>query len=160
MDSYSFQSGFYKVAQDKPLVASLNQVLADSYQLMSLTHLAHWNVRGSGFFALHAAFRAQYEELFAAVDAIAERIRALGDFALGGLKALARTSTLNEFGAQQTQDGFVEKLIDANKEVGRAAAEARDLAEKAKDLETQNLMIERVTQHQKVVWLLKSHLSK
>jgi len=25
--------------------------------LMSLTHLAHWNVEGPGFFALHTAFQ-------------------------------------------------------------------------------------------------------
>lgn len=39
------------------LAASLNQVLADSYALMSLTHLAHWNVEGPGFFALHTGRR-------------------------------------------------------------------------------------------------------
>jgi hypothetical protein len=36
-----------------PLPETLNQVLADSYALLSLTHLAHWNVEGPGFFALH-----------------------------------------------------------------------------------------------------------
>jgi starvation-inducible DNA-binding protein len=59
------------------LTKSLNQVLADSYALLSLTHLAHWNVEGPGFFALHTAFQTQYEELFVAIDEIAERIRAL-----------------------------------------------------------------------------------
>ena len=39
------------------LTRSLNQVLADSYALLSLTHLAHWNVEGPGFFALHTAFQ-------------------------------------------------------------------------------------------------------
>jgi DNA-binding ferritin-like protein len=51
------------------LTNSLNQVLADSYALLSLTHLAHWNVEGPGFFALHAAFQTQYEELRASNDA-------------------------------------------------------------------------------------------
>lgn len=41
------------------LSGSLNQVLADSYALLSLTHLAHWNVEGPGFFALHTAFQTQ-----------------------------------------------------------------------------------------------------
>jgi starvation-inducible DNA-binding protein len=41
------------------LPESLNQVLADSYALLSLTHLAHWNVEGPGFFALHTAFQTQ-----------------------------------------------------------------------------------------------------
>ena len=54
--------------QKHGLDASLNQVLADSYALLSLTHLAHWNVEGQGFFALHTAFQTQYEELFTAID--------------------------------------------------------------------------------------------
>ena len=41
------------------LAASLNQVLADSYALMALTHLAHWNVEGPGFFELHTDFQTQ-----------------------------------------------------------------------------------------------------
>jgi hypothetical protein len=32
------------VKTDPPLSQQLNQVLADSYALMALTHLAHWNV--------------------------------------------------------------------------------------------------------------------
>ena len=71
------------------LPENLNQVLADSYALLSLTHLAHWNVEGPGFFALHTAFQTQYEELFMAVDEIAERIRALDAYAIGGLGTLA-----------------------------------------------------------------------
>ena len=37
------------------LATSVNQVLADSYVLMALTHLAHWNVESS-FFAIRRAF--------------------------------------------------------------------------------------------------------
>ena len=66
-----------KTKRDSQLPAALNQVLADSYALLSLTHLAHWNVEGSAFFALHTAFQTQYEEIFTAIDEIAERIRAL-----------------------------------------------------------------------------------
>lgn len=45
-----------------PLTDSLNQVLADSYATLSLTHLAHWNVEGPGFFALHTAFQTQVDQ--------------------------------------------------------------------------------------------------
>ena len=54
--------------KDTRLVDSLNLVLADSYALMGLSHLAHWNIEGSDFFQLHKAFEEQYENLFEAVD--------------------------------------------------------------------------------------------
>lgn len=140
------------------LAASLNQVLADSYALMSLTHLAHWNVEGPGFFALHTAFQTQYEELFLAVDTIAERIRALDAYALGGLATLARTAGLPEIAAPLAQEAYVSALIDANQKVVADAATARDLAGAAGDAESQDLMIERITLHQKTIWMLRSFL--
>lgn len=140
------------------LATSLNQVLADSYALMSLTHLAHWNVEGPGFFALHTAFQTQYEELFLAVDTIAERVRALDAYALGGLGTLARTAGLPEMAAPLAQEAYVTALIDANQKVVRDAVIARDLAGTAGDAESQDLMIERITLHQKTIWMLKSFL--
>jgi len=140
------------------LAASLNQVLADSYALMSLTHLAHWNVEGPGFFALHTAFQTQYEELFLAVDTIAERIRALDAYALGGLGTLATTAGLPEAAAPMAQEAYVKGLIAANHKVVADAALARDLAGAANDAESQDLMSERIMLHQKTIWMLKSFL--
>lgn len=140
------------------LATSLNQVLADSYALMSLTHLAHWNVEGPGFFALHTAFQTQYEELFLAVDTIAERIRALDAYALGGLGTLAATAGLPEAAAPMAQEAYVKGLIAANQKVVADAALARDLAGAANDAESQDLMIARITLHQKTIWMLKSFL--
>lgn len=141
-----------------PLCDSLNQVLADSYALMSLTHLAHWNVEGPGFFALHTAFQTQYEELFVAVDEIAERIRALGAYATGGLGALAATAAMKEFVSPLPQEGYVRALLAANEKLVKDAEVARDLAGEVNDPESQDLMIGRITLHQKTAWMLKSFL--
>ena len=140
------------------LCKSLNQVLADSYALMSLTHLAHWNVEGPGFFALHTAFQTQYEELFVAVDEIAERIRALGAYATGGLGALAAVAQMKEFVSPLPQEGYVRALLAANEKLVKDAEVARDLAGKVNDPESQDLMIGRITLHQKTAWMLKSFL--
>ena len=144
--------------QDQQLTVSLNQVLADSYALMALTHLAHWNVEGPGFFALHTAFQTQYEELFTAVDEIAERVRARGAYAVGGLGNLAKAAEMKEFTAPLAQDEYVRRLLSANEKLVADAAQARDLAGTANDPESQDLMIERITLHQKTIWMLKSFL--
>lgn len=145
---------------ETPLTISLNQVLADTYAVMALTHLAHWNVEGQGFFALHTAFQTQYEELFTAADAVAERVRALGAYAIGGLGKLARTAGLEEFAAPMAQEEYVRALIKANEKLVKDAADARDLAGQAGDAESQDLMIERVTLHQKTIWMLRSFLNE
>ncbi len=144
--------------KDTRLVDSLNLVLADSYQLMALTHLAHWNVEGDSFFQLHTAFQKQYEELFEAVDDIAERVRALDAYAIGGLSTLARTAGMEEFKSPMPQKDYVAALIVAHEKVADDATRTRDLAGELNDLQTQDLMIGRLQSHEKVVWMLKSFL--
>jgi starvation-inducible DNA-binding protein len=89
--------------REPQIVDGLNLVLADSYALMALTHLAHWNIEGSDFFPLHKIFQEHYENLFEAVDEIAERVRALDAYAIGGLGVLAKTAEIEEFKAPLPQ---------------------------------------------------------
>jgi Ferritin-like domain len=64
---------------DRAAIArGLSKLLADSYTLYLKTHNYHWNVTGPMFNTLHLMFEQQYTELAAAVDLIAERIRARG----------------------------------------------------------------------------------
>ena len=143
---------------DQRVIDGLNLVLADSYALMALTHLAHWNVEGPDFFPLHKAFQEQYEDLFEAVDEIAERVRALGAYALGGLNVLARTAQMEEFKSPQTQKDYVAALIVAHEKVVDDAVRVRDAAGSGSDLQTQDLMIKRLQAHEKTLWMLKSYL--
>ena len=143
---------------NQSLSQNLNQVLADSYALMSLTHLAHWNVEGPGFFALHTAFQTQYAELFDAIDEIAERVRALDAYAIGGVGKFAKLARMKEFAAPQTQEEYVKMLLGANEKLVADAVKARDLAGEANDPESQDLMTGRITLHQKTTWMLKSFL--
>src|SRR4051812_11680063 len=127
--------------KDTRIVDGLNLVLADSYQLMALTHLAHWNVEGPDFFALHKAFQEQYEELFKAVDEIAEHIRALDGYAMGGLSTLAQVAQMEEFKAPMPQKDYVAALIVGHEKTIDDATRVRDHAGQANALETQDLMV-------------------
>lgn len=144
--------------KDTRVVDALNLVLADSYALMALTHQAHWNIEGSDFFSLHKAFQSQYEELFEAIDEIAERVRALDAYAIGGLTRLAKLAEMDEFTAPLPQKDYVASLIVAHEKLLEDATKARDLAGDAGDLESQDLMIGRIAAHQKTTWMLKSYL--
>jgi starvation-inducible DNA-binding protein len=140
------------------VIDGLNLLVADSYALMALTHLAHWNVEGADFFPLHKAFQAQYEDLFEAVDEIAERVRALDAYAIGGLSALAKLAQMNEFKSPMPQKDYVAALIVAHEKVVDDATGVRNAAGEANDLQTQDLMIKRLQSHEKTLWMLKSYL--
>lgn len=59
------------------IAAQLGKLLADTYSLYLKTHGFHWNVTGPMFNTLHLMFETQYQELWAAADVVAERMRAL-----------------------------------------------------------------------------------
>lgn len=137
----------------------LKTLLADSYALMAQTHHAHWNVEGPNFFQLHTAFQTQYEELFIAIDEIAERLRALDVLAPGGLQTLANGSQITEMGTgSMPGKDFVAHLIECHEAVLGTAHQARKAAGESDDLETQDLVIKRIQTHEKTLWMLRSFL--
>lgn len=140
------------------VINALKQVVADTYALIGQTHICHWNVRGPSFFSLHTAFEEQYTELFTAVDELAERIRALGALAPGGLKNLAELSGIQEIKEDATANEMVEHLVTANEKTLKDLQKTRDLAGEANDSETEDLMIGRIQVHEKTLWMLKSFL--
>lgn len=141
-----------------PVVQGLNQFLADNYALLANTQFAHWNVEGPGFFALHQAFENQYNELFTAVDDIAERIRALDAYPQGGLTHFARASGIEEFTSPRSAKDYVAGLAEGHEKAIADGSTLRDQAEEAGDLQTQDLLIERLQWHQKTLWMLRAYL--
>ena len=146
-------------ASQQDVIDALRQVVADSYAVLGQTHLCHWNVRGPGFFALHTAFEEQYTELFTAIDEIAERIRALGSLAPGGLGNLATMAGMTELEEDASADDMVRHLAKANRKLVDDLARARDLAGHANDPESEDLMIARIQIHEKTIWMLDSFLA-
>ncbi len=149
-----------KTAGKKSTVAaSLSGLLADSYALLGQTQFAHWNVQGPAFFSLHTIFQTQYEELFLAIDELAERLRALDVIAPGGLKTLASLSAIRELEvkAHPAKD-LVAHLLEGHEILVKTAAQLRDLSEESGDAETQDLAIKRIQIHDKTIWMFHAYL--
>lgn len=144
-----------------PVAPLLQTLLADTYALFAKTHAAHWNVTGTQFFSLHDAFEDQYKDLLDAADEIAERLRALGQPAAGGLGTLAKLSTLKEPSAKaQSAADLVATLRDDHRAVAATVKKVLAAAQKAGDDVTADLCVERLHDHDKTVWMLGSFLSK
>ena len=147
-------------AKDRAAIAGgLSQLLADTYTLYLTTHNFHWNVTGPMFNTLHTMFMAQYTELWAAVDPIAERIRSLGHPAPGSYAQFASLSSLPD--APTTPPKALEMvkiLVDGHEAVARTARGIFPLADKASDEPTADLLTQRLTVHEQTAWMLRSLL--
>ena len=146
-------------ADRKAIAEGLSRVLADSYTLYLKTHNYHWNVEGPLFNTLHTMFEEQYTELAAAVDEIAERIRALGEPAPGSYKAFAALSSIEEQEGAPRAEEMIRDLVAGQEAVVRTARSVFPAAEEAHDEPTADLLTQRMQVHEKNAWMLRSMLA-
>jgi starvation-inducible DNA-binding protein len=137
----------------------LSRLLADTNTLYLKTHNYHWNVSGPQFNTLHLMFETQYNELWLAVDAIAERIRALGEPAPGSYRAFAQLTGIKEEEGVPTAEAMLQNLVSGHEQIARTAREVFLLAANANDQSTADLLTQRMQIHEKTAWMLRSMLA-
>jgi starvation-inducible DNA-binding protein len=149
-----------KPSDRKKIAEGLSKLLADTYTLYLKTHYFHWNVTGPMFNTLHLMFETQYTELALAVDNIAERIRALDEYAPGTYSQFAKLSTIPESEGIPKAPDMIKELVEAHEAVCRTARSVFPAANKADDEATADLVTQRLQIHEKTAWMLRSMLEK
>lgn len=141
----------------KAIIEGLTGVLADTFVLYYKTHAYHFNVEGEDFREYHLMFEDQYNELWKAVDEIAERVRTLDAYAPVSLKSLLGQASLKESG-QNIRDArqMAKDLADDHEEISQSLAKIINLADDANDLATADLLTQRLGSHEKTAWMLRS----
>jgi starvation-inducible DNA-binding protein len=144
--------------QRERIALALSKVQADTYTLNLKTHNFHWNVTGPMFQTLHLMFEQQYNELWLAVDAIAERIRALGFPAPGTYGRLAALSSIKEDEGVPSATDMIRRLVEGHEATARTARDAFKLADEVRDQPTCDLLTQRMQVHEKTAWMLRTLL--
>ena len=141
------------------IVSSLNARLADGLDLHSQIKVAHWNIKGPNFAALHPLFETFAVSLANHNDAIAERAVTLGGKAYGTIRHVAQTSRLPEYPQETARDlEHVKLLAERIESYLTGVREARAIGEKAGDVDTVDLLTGIVTEFEKHAWFLRAHL--
>ncbi len=140
------------------IAEDLSRVLADTYTLYLKTHNYHWNVTGPLFNTLHLMFEEQYNELWVAVDLIAERIRSLGVFSPGSYAQFAELTVIPEADGVPGAEAMIADLVAGHEAVTRTAREAFARVEAGGDESTADLLTQRLQVHEKTAWMLRSML--
>lgn len=140
------------------VIRELERLLATSYTLYLKTHNFHWNVTGPMFTTLHTLFETQYTELALAIDAIAERIRALGAKAPGSYTDFQRLSLIKEETGSPNALDMIRTLVADQQTIVGLARDLFDAADEIDDQATADLATSRLQVHEKHAWMLRSHL--
>ena len=145
-----------KQADREQIVAGLHVLLVNSYTLYLKTHNYHWDMTGPMFNTLHLMFEQQYTELAAAVDQIAERIRALGAFAPGSYTEYARLTSIPEDETVQDAETMIKNLVAGQETLARQARDVMATVGESRDEPTADLLTQRMQVHEKNAWMLRS----
>ncbi|MFZ4106270.1 Dps family protein [Flavobacterium sp.] len=142
------------------VVDQLARILADEYVLYTKTKNAHWNVEGADFYEKHKFFEMLYIQLEEFTDKIAERIRTLGFYTPATLASFLNLTQLTEFSREKNDsNGFIKELLmDHESIILKLRGSINSFATDYKDLGSSDFITGLMEEHEKMAWLLRSHL--
>ena len=136
----------------------LNRDLADANLLLIKTKKYHWDVTGPEFRSLHQIWEEQYTILNETIDAVAERVRQLGDFPIGTAEGFIKFSSIKEHtGAVPPASQMVLNLVDDHEQIIRNLREHVDqCSDEFHDEGTADFLTGIMEQHEEMAWMLRS----
>lgn len=138
----------------------LNDDLADEYVLLTKTRNYHWNVEDPRFNDLHKFFEEQYELISAPVDEVAERVRAVGGRTRATLKEFINSSQIREEVASYPDaDTMLGNLLSDPEAIIKALRKNVKECQDLNDEGTANFLTEKMEEHEKIAWMLRSFIS-
>ena len=138
------------------VLKTMEVIMADTYALYLKTQNYHWHVKGVRFNALHALFEMQYKELANAIDTVAERILTLGNKAPATFKQFERLKTIVDGDSSINANQMVTELAEDNKTLVKDLYKSVKIAQENYDEGTANLLIDRISAHEKAAWMLNA----
>ena len=140
-------------------VEVLSKILAETYVLLLKTQNVHWNVEGPDFRSIHLMTEDHYNNLFDAVDVIAERIRMVGGKSPATFEEFLDLASFSDKLGSSDQEGMLKELLKAHEAI------AEDIKSGMKDLSATDdcgsidVLSSRLGFHEKTIWMLSATLA-
>jgi starvation-inducible DNA-binding protein len=139
----------------RDIAGALNAILADTFALYIKTKNFHWHVSGPHFRDYHLMFDEQADQIFAATDDIAERVRKLGGTTIRSIGHIARLQRIEDNDADfVTPEGMLAELASDNRDLIASLREVHDLCDEEGDVATASFIEVWIDQAERRVWFL------
>lgn len=148
------------MAEENITIKRLNELLGSHFTVMTHACGCHWNVTGMGFKAAHDFLKDLYEAEQERVDAVAERVRALGGVAPDTIEEMERRTLISIKDNSVNSSDMVSvwsnlsrlwnNIIDITADVHRATPE--------NDIATRSFLENMTEEMQKELWMIKANL--
>lgn len=145
---------------NKDYVQAVNQQIANFNVLYVKLHNYHWYVKGPHFFELHEKFEELYNEVTSDMDALAERLLGLGEKPVATMKEYLELSSVQEASGNETTEEMVAQVAADLKKVSTELQTVAELADKAEDVPTSDMLVGMIESFEKHAWMLRAYLGE
>ena len=141
------------------LARMMRTVLSDSFIMYFKAHTCHWNIEGMNFPQYHEFFGKIYEEVYGAIDEIAEEIRKLNYPAPCCLSEMYKDKSVTEH-SEYTMDRsqMLMELDQVNSQVLVSLNRAFDMATMMKEQGLVDFLSARISAHKKHEWMIRASM--
>ncbi len=142
-------------------VTILNQILVETMTLRDLYKKHHWQVSGATFYQLHLLYDTHYKEQVELMDALAERIQALGGIALAMATDVAEMTAIPRTPrGREDVPAQLSRLLEAHETVILQVRRGAERTAEFGDQGSNDLLVSDVLRTNEMqVWFLSEHLA-
>jgi starvation-inducible DNA-binding protein len=142
-------------AATKDVSGALTTLLADMFALYLKTKNFHWHMSGRHFRDYHLLLDEQGAEIFAATDAMAERVRKIGGTTLHSIGHVGRLQRLLDNDAEYvTPLDMLAELREDNKQLTAYMRETHTLCDEHEDVASASLLENWIDEAERRTWFL------
>jgi starvation-inducible DNA-binding protein len=139
----------------RDISGALTTLLADFFTLYLKTKNFHWHMSGPHFRDYHLLLDEQSEQIFAATDDIAERVRKIGGTTIRSIGQIERQKRLADNDAEfVTPQDMLAELREDNLRLVGFMRETHDVCDEHGDVATTSLIENWIDEAERRVWFL------
>jgi starvation-inducible DNA-binding protein len=139
----------------RDISGALTTLLADMFALYVKTKNFHWHVSGSHFRDYHLLLDEQADQIFAATDDMAERVRKIGGTTLRSIGHIGRLQRVLDNDADYvTPLDMLAELRDDNKQLADNLRETHGLCDEHGDVASASLIENWIDEAERRTWFL------
>ena len=141
--------------ESQAITEALNPLVADLFALYVKTKNFHWHLAGSHFNDYHRLFDKQADQIFDAVDILAERVRRVGGTTIRSISHINQLQTIEDDNSEFVPAGeMVRRLMEDNAHLAKTQREAHQVCERSRDVATASLLEVIIDESERRKWFL------
>jgi starvation-inducible DNA-binding protein len=135
--------------------SALTDLVADVFALYLKTKNFHWHMSGTHFRDYHLLLDEQADQVFAMVDAMAERCRKIGGQTIRSVGEIARRQRLTDSDVHELSPGaMLSELRSDNLRIREFMLDAHTLCERHEDVASASALENWIDEAERRIWFL------